>query len=456
MEKDFKTILRKTLNIIKTAIQILAMIAFFVIPFLNGILNSVIAQIIWYPSCFAFFIESVRFIKREEIISKIKWVNHISKKTLLPCIVLLGSVFVINYYTTSYTWWWAAFMFIAISAPSFVLGVKSYVIERESYTEDEIKNKQDWYYKLIVFYWILDLLYMSIFKYWQSTNNNQSIWLWLQFVFGMTAIVVVFYNLVQTFLKSNDKNMFLLIQDFILGLAITVYLIYLVPDRTLQEIIFTIVGAVFGGLITLVGVAWTIKDNSKKLKEERKLSIRPYLESNSYAYKDISDLPIEDTTYITLQKQSLIYNGDIPKEVKQLIITKRKIDKGEKVDPIDEVLFNDKMGDFFKKKYLLEYKIFNHGAGNAINVQMKINEWRLKPFCISTTTPKCFLIIINEDLIEENKKSYSVKISFIYTDIASMGKYMQTEEFALHKGEHELMTGQLEEFLLTAPKEIED
>ena len=289
MKNKVKMILCKILSITKILLSMVAMVAFFVIPFINGLLNKVIAQIIWYPSLLIFFIDSVKFIKRGEIISPINWINHISKKSLLPCIVLIGSAFIINYYTTSYTWWWAIFVFVAVSIPAFILGIRSYAIEQKSYTDAEIRKLNIWYVKLCSFYWLLDLLYMSIFMYWQNKDDVQSPWLLWQFIFGITAIVIIFCNLVQVFLKSKDKNMFLLIQDFILGIATTIYLIFSVTDEVLRNVVLTMMAAVFGGLITLVGVAWTIKDNSEKIKEERKFSIRPYLETSTYHYKDISD-----------------------------------------------------------------------------------------------------------------------------------------------------------------------
>lgn len=454
MKSKIKSVLRKILSIAKIVLSIIAMIAFFVIPFVNELLNKVIAQIIWYPSLFIFFVDSVKFIKSSEIISPINWINHIYKKSLLPCIVLIGSAFIINYYTTSYTWWWAIFVFVAVSILAFILGIRSYAIEEKSYTDVEIKNLNKWYVKLGTFYGLLDLLYMSIFMYWQRENDAQLKWLIWQFVFGITAIVIIFCNLVQVFLKSKDKKMFLLIQDFILGIAITVYLVFLIPNEVLRNVVLTIVAAVFGGLITLVGVAWTIKDNAEKLKEERKFSIRPYLETSTYHYKDISNLPVEDTVYIDISKDVLRYQWGLPTDIRHLREIKIKLDNNEKVDSIDFAMYHVSMEDFPKKKHLLQYKVFNHGAGNAINVQMKINRWELKPFCITTSNPKNFVMILNDSLIQEGSDKFPLKITFMYTDTASMGRYRQTEEIILSRDKYELRTVQWAESLLTTPEEI--
>ena len=85
-------------------------------------------------------------------------------------------------------------------------------------------------------------------------------------------MVIIFYNLSKVFVNGNDKFKFGLIQDFIVGLALTMYLIYIIPNQELQNIIISIVSAVYGGLLTLIGVAWTIRksDKDRKIEEEQK------------------------------------------------------------------------------------------------------------------------------------------------------------------------------------------
>ena len=96
-------------------------------------------------------------------------------------------------------------------------------------------------------------------------------------------------------------------QNFLWGVAITVYLIFLIPDASLQNIVLSITAAVYGGLLTLVGVAWTIKDNSEKIKQERKLSIKPYLDIRHKYIADITELPTKDILTIELGKMVVIY-----------------------------------------------------------------------------------------------------------------------------------------------------
>lgn len=54
-------------------------------------------------------------------------------------------------------------------------------------------------------------------------------------------------------------------------MASLVFLIFKIPDESLRNILTAIVGAVLTGLITLVGVAWTIRHaNEEKNIEEIK------------------------------------------------------------------------------------------------------------------------------------------------------------------------------------------
>lgn len=66
-----------------------------------------------------------------------------------------------------------------------------------------------------------------------------------------------------------------LLQDFLLGIGFTIYLLYIIPFPLLQEVMIPIVSAVYGGLITLVGVAWTIKKTEKDRKEDEMKKAEP-------------------------------------------------------------------------------------------------------------------------------------------------------------------------------------
>lgn len=187
-----------------------------------------------------------------------KYVQISSSGGILQLLFIISGIFVINYYNTGYNWYWFAFALIALSIPIGCVTVKAWAESKNTYSAEQIKVANVRLGKYIIFYWLLDLFYMACF--------NQ--WLVLQFVFGGIAMLIVFYNLTVAFLSENKTNKWLLLTDFLLGIGLTVYLIYIVPNGNLQEILIPVISAVYGGLLTLVGVAWTIKSNNKDRKAD--------------------------------------------------------------------------------------------------------------------------------------------------------------------------------------------
>lgn len=101
---------------------------------------------------------------------------------------------------------------------------------------------------------------------------NNLVW---KFILGGLIMVIIFYNLSKAFINGNSPLKFGLVQDFIVGIALTIYLIYIIPNESLQQIIIPIVAAVYGGLLTIVGVAWAIKKSDRDRKEEEIKKAKP-------------------------------------------------------------------------------------------------------------------------------------------------------------------------------------
>lgn len=114
-------------------------------------------------------------------------------------------------------------------------------------------------------FWLYDLLYMAIFSGWL-------IW---QFVFGVISVIIIFVNLVKTFANEVKVARFMLALELVIGLGLTIYLIYIIPIDSLRTIVTAIVAAVYGGLLTLSGVAWTIHRSDKLKKEEEIQKAKP-------------------------------------------------------------------------------------------------------------------------------------------------------------------------------------
>ena len=169
--------------------------------------------------------------------------------------------------------YWISFALIAILIPIGLASLKVWGEKHFNYTDEQKMNASINLFKYWMFYWLCDLFYMACFM------DN----IVCKFVFGCLIMVIVLMNVCFSFVSSNCKTAFQkigLLQDFLVGIGLTVYLIYLIPGKELQTIILTIVAALYGGLITLVGVAWTIKKSDKDRKEDWIKHEKPYFSFN--------------------------------------------------------------------------------------------------------------------------------------------------------------------------------
>lgn len=78
--------------------------------------------------------------------------------------------------------------------------------------------------------------------------------------------------------RKNIVSAISFIVDVLSLLALTIYLIYLIPNNNnLQDIVLAIVASVIGGALALAGVAWTILKMDKDRKEEAKNKYKPII-----------------------------------------------------------------------------------------------------------------------------------------------------------------------------------
>lgn len=264
-----KGVLKKIFNIVIAVLGISSLGVLLVFPFLSNSLNHVIAQWIFYCSI-PVFVGCLLITNNQHKI-------YDFFNTLLLLFIFV-SCFVINYHNTSYNWYWFAFILIAIAIPFGGSTIKQFALKRKNYTEEQNKNFKINITKYTLFYLLVDLFYMSLFL------DN----LICKFIFGGLVMLIVFYNLSIVFLSGKSTCKFMLLHDLIIGLSLTVYLIYIIPSQDIKEIVIPLVSSIYGGILTLVGVAWTIKKADFDRKEERKNSVKPYLYPISYG-KELSN-----------------------------------------------------------------------------------------------------------------------------------------------------------------------
>ena len=192
--------------------------------------------------------------------------------SLIIIAVYLGATLPLCFFVTAFTWYWFVFGLIAVVVPVGLLSYKILMEARGNYTREQKNNASLYIGKSILLYWLFDLTYMAIFNHWL-------IWI---YIFGVLSVIIVLLNVARSFLSDIKLPPFFLVFDFLLAIALSVYLIYLIPDADVKEVLIPVIAAVYGGLITLVGVLLTIKENEKRHKRENnKIEIFKYMLSET-------------------------------------------------------------------------------------------------------------------------------------------------------------------------------
>ena len=179
--------------------------------------------------------------------------------------------------------WWKLLIFVLLLIITpFCVGYFSVCVKKKNnLTKEQEKAMNLNMFKYLLFYWLIELFFMSVL----IIDN-----LTCKYIFGGLILLIVLYNLTISFVSNTTKETWQrigILQDFIAGMALTIYLIYIIPgkqveingvvtvDNSLRDIITTIVAAVYGGLLTLVGVAWTIRKGDKDRHEDEIEKFKP-------------------------------------------------------------------------------------------------------------------------------------------------------------------------------------
>lgn len=219
-------------------------------------------------------------------------------------------------------------------------------------------------------------------------------------------------------------------------------------------------GSLLGAAATILALTETIRFTVKTQKEEHKLSIKPRLDSKWQHYSDKLLTISEEANFVFIEYSNgeVTSSRDIPSKIQNILDVYKKApmsDDNHKNDTDVYIYeaFKDCYDKYISKNLLLLYEIYNYGANNAIEIEFKINDYIICPtFCITTSEPQKFVLILSEDLLINNNKE--IEILLTYTDICSFGKYKQRELFSFFKTNNELQTSQAFEYKLSSPKEL--
>ena len=198
-------------------------------------------------------------------------------------------------------WWqWLIFGLIILMVPVGLYAIKNFVAKRIKPTEEQNKIANQRFAILCLFYWLCDCFYMTFII-------NNLTW---KFILGGLIMVIIFYNLTKAFINGASQLKFGLIQDFIVGVALTIYLIYIIPNENLQQIVIPIVSAVYGGLLTLVGVAWTIRKSDKDRKEEEIKKAKPLIFISSLETTSVDNKTLIKKVLLSKQNKGTLKKSD--------------------------------------------------------------------------------------------------------------------------------------------------
>lgn len=231
-----------------------SILGYVVVPFIHNYLDSWIAKVIWYPSnLFLLVFIFLSFKDTKLFDDPLK--ERLSNIGIFWVIPILPSVFVFSYYNIENTWKWVLFAYAFVLIPYSFWNLFSYHLIQEDYSQNEKEKMVLNMAKYVFLFWLVDLLYMAIFNGWLIAI----------FIFGILTLILIVFNLSDAFLHGFSNLRFFMALELVVGFVLSGYLIYIIPNAKIQNIVLTIFAALVGGIFTLLGVAWTIKkaDNDR-------------------------------------------------------------------------------------------------------------------------------------------------------------------------------------------------
>ena len=109
-------------------------------------------------------------------------------------------------------------------------------------------------------------------------------------------------------------------------------------------------GSILGAVATIIALTATIKFTRENQKEERKLSIRPYLQTSKFNYTSFEGIPTtKDVIYMDIKPNIVNYQGGVPDDISGIIDLKNKrvFDKTYNLDGIDNGMYISNVNNYF-------------------------------------------------------------------------------------------------------------
>jgi hypothetical protein len=209
------------------------------------------------------------------------------------------------------------------------------------------------------------------------------------------------------------------------------------------------IGSILGAAATITAVVLTIIFTQENQKTERKLSMKPYFQTDYHPifYRDKAIEKIANRAvfvqYPYDENEGISSSYEPPYYLKETD-AKNNMNMEERVS-----------AEFIPERYyILQYSLSNVGAGNAINISFTINDKRfIPPFSLTVNNTKVFVIIFKAELLKN--KTRSIHFKFVFQDVASMALYEQHETITLYMTENgSINSCQYTDDVISLPKEI--
>lgn len=213
-------------------------------------------------------------VERQTAESQVKVKNKKNKNALISAIIswaligiYLGIAIPLHNKFENFSTHWLLFGLFALIIPC---GTFNFMLQGLALNDISKEKKVNAARGLIIvtfYFWFVDLFYMVSF-------NNWLVWI---YILGIILLLIAISNLIKVFLGKTEIFKKFILWDLLIALVLTAFLIYKIPEKygSLQSIVTTIVAAVYGGMLTLTGVAWTIKRQDEIRKEEEIESAKP-------------------------------------------------------------------------------------------------------------------------------------------------------------------------------------
>ena len=196
--------------------------------------------------------------------------------TLILIIVTLGITLPLHFaFPDKLTTYWTIAICVAVIGPFALANAKINFEAKGNFTEEQKKAATTKIGVAMFSIWYVDFVFVCMFMNWLVAF----------FILAGLYLISMVYNVASVLVNRKDHKAypnFLIVGDFVLSFLLMILLIYKIPNESLQIIVTTLVSALIGGLLTLLGVIMTIKKSDKDRKEERLSQIKPFFYYTPY------------------------------------------------------------------------------------------------------------------------------------------------------------------------------